>query len=92
MYSEDYSRDGKFKRNQCVPQGEIVATFFTEDKHQGDKLTGEFIARFTDKCVDIAELFSPPRVSKLGKEKFGFQPGGCFDIRTGYDLTRPEVR
>jgi hypothetical protein len=92
VYSEDYSKFGKFKRNQCVPDGEIVATFFTSTRLEGDKLTGEFIARCTDRAVDIAELFPPPRVSKLGREKFGFQPGGCFDIRTGYDLSKPEVR
>ena len=91
-FCENYNKFGKFKRNQCAPNGEIVATFFTTTKEQGEYLTRQLIGRCVDKTVDIAELFSPPRISKLGQEKFGFAPGGCFDLRTGYDLTKPEVR
>ena len=39
----------------------------------------------------LSEVFCPPRVTKILKEK-GYQVGTSFDLVTGWDLSRPEDR
>ena len=38
------------------------------------------------KGLDLTEIFSPERVTKLCK-KYHLVPGDSFDLRTGYDLS-----
>ena len=40
-------------------------------------------------AVDVAEVYSPPRIAKKASES-GLRAGGSYDIQTGYDLTTPE--
>ena len=39
----------------------------------------------------IIEVFSPARVTRACK-RFGWIPGGSFDLRTGYDLSDADVQ
>ena len=41
--------------------------------------------------VDISEVFSVPRISQTAKA-VGLNPGKCYDIANGFDLSRPQVR
>ena len=41
--------------------------------------------------VDMSEVFSPARVVKMC-EKYGLTGGESFDLRTGYDLSDPQVQ
>ena len=41
--------------------------------------------------VDVAEVFSPPRVAEVGKG-FGLEAGASMDPTTGWDFTREEDR
>ena len=41
--------------------------------------------------VDLTEIYSPERVVKLC-EKYGLSGGKSFDLRTGYDLSDPQVQ
>ena len=41
--------------------------------------------------VDVTEIFSPERVTKLCK-KYHLVPGDSFDLRTGYDLSDEETQ
>ena len=43
------------------------------------------------KEVDVAEVFSPPRVVPVAKQK-GLNPGGSFDLKNGYDLRSEQDR
>ena len=40
---------------------------------------------------DVAEVFSPPRISKVA-EAVGLKSGKAYDLTTGFDFQRPEVR
>ena len=39
--------------------------------------------------IDIAEVFSPPRVTEIAKE-FGLKPGDAMDLTTGWNFSNPE--
>ena len=41
--------------------------------------------------VDLAEIYSPPRVTSEGK-KFGLNPGEAMDLTTGWDFRRSDHR
>ena len=41
--------------------------------------------------VDVAEVYSPPRVTSMAK-KMGMHAGSAMDLRTGFDFTRKEDR
>ena len=41
--------------------------------------------------VDVAELFSPPRVTEMAR-KYGLKPGEAFDLTTGWDFNQAQDR
>ena len=62
-----------------------------EKEHFAMNETDRKILWALSRGADIAEIFSPERVSQVC-QKFGLTPGDALDFRTGRDLRRPEHR
>lgn len=63
---------------------------FTKEKQLSRKERKAVYASFNE-APKIGELYSPPRVSEVGK-KFGLRGGNHYDLKTGWGLTKEEDR